>query len=92
MRPALLIASADAERRHQLRSLLSEWPCYEASDLSTLRRQLAVAQPALLLLDGDWPAGGAERAGLIELRVPAPLLGLRERVAALLRAPPPTMQ
>ena len=92
MRPALLIASLDAERRRQLRKLLADWPCYEASDSASLRRLLRVARPALLLLDGDWPAEGAERAGVLELRLDASLFGVRERVAVLLAAAPPALQ
>ena len=92
MKPALLIASRDAERRRRLRALLADWPCFEAADPASLRRQLAVARPALLLLDGDWPTGGAERAGLLQLQVDASLLGLRQRVAALLAAPPAPLQ
>ncbi|MFN4116189.1 MAG: hypothetical protein ACK4F7_06795 [Inhella sp.] len=92
MRPALLIASPDAERRRRARALLVDWPCYEATDPASLLRLLAAARPALLLLDADWPAGGAERAGLLELRLDEPLLDLRARVAALLAAPPPALQ
>lgn len=92
MRPALLIASRDAERRRQLRKLLADWPCYEASDAASLLHLLNIARPALLLLDADWPCGGAERAGLLELRLDHSLLGLRERVAALLATAPPALQ
>jgi hypothetical protein len=93
MRPALLIASPDAERRRRARALLADWPCYEAADPASLLRLLAAARPALLLLDADWPAGGAERAGLLHLRLDdQALLGLRARVAALLAAPPPALQ
>jgi hypothetical protein len=92
MKPSLLIASSQAERRRQLRRLLGDWPVYEARDAAELRRMLKLARPALLLLDGDWPAGGAERAGLLELRLDESLLGLRERVAALLAIPPAALQ
>lgn len=97
MQPTLLIASTSPERRRRLRALLADWPCFEAADTAGLLRQLAVARPALLLLDGDWPAGGAERAGLLQLVLRADdalldLLGLRERVARLLAAPPGALQ
>ncbi len=92
MPAAILIASADAARRRQLRAQLAEWPCYEAADAAALARMLAIVRPALLLVEPGWPAGGAERAGLLQLELPATLLGLRARVAALLAGPAPSLQ